>query len=59
MGGNCERPFSATLDLVGQFAALGADSVMAPDSGAAANLICFKWPEGPKFDSGTLGRSTR
>ena len=45
LGGNCEQPVSAALDLGGQCIFVGPDSVAVFDAEAAANLVCFKWFE--------------
>ena len=39
----CERPFSTTLGVGGQFACVSGDSIAVLDTGATANLACFKW----------------
>ena len=45
--GTREQSFSTTSDPSGQFSAMGAHCVAptlaAPDTGATAKLICFKW----------------
>ena len=45
VGGDCEEPFSATLDLVGQLTVTDADSVGVLDNDATANLVGFSWLE--------------
>ena len=42
IGSSCEQAASTTLDLAGQSAVTGTDSVLVPDSGAAANSVCYK-----------------
>ena len=37
-----EQSFSTTLGIGGQFAVAQADGVVALDTGATANLVCFK-----------------
>ena len=38
-----EESSSATLEPTGGFSVAAADSVEAPDTGATADLACFKW----------------
>ena len=40
--GNRKEAFSTDLDLGGQFLCKGQDSVAAPDSRAAANVVLFR-----------------
>ena len=40
-GGKCGQFASAAADLQGQFTIRGADTLVALDSGAAANLVSF------------------
>ena len=41
--GVCEQRFSTTVDAGNLFLVSRADSVVALDTGAAANLACFSW----------------
>ena len=38
-----ENSFPTTLELGGHFAATQSESVVALDTGATANLVCYKW----------------
>ena len=40
---NCELSFSTVLDLGRQFMSMGADCVAVLDTGAAANVACYRW----------------
>ena len=51
----CERPFSTTLGVGGQFACVSGDSIAVLDTGATANLACFKWLANRKSRLRNLG----
>ena len=51
----CERPFSTTLGVGGQFACVRGDSIAVLDTGATANLACFKWLANRKSRLRNLG----
>ena len=44
-GSECEQAPSTTLDAGGLFLVSKEDSAGALDTGAAANLVCFRWLE--------------
>ena len=39
---SCEQAYPATLGLLGHFSVMGAGCVVVLDSGATANLACFR-----------------
>ena len=43
------KSFPTTLEIGGQFAISNSDSVVLLDTGATANLVCFKWLENRKI----------
>ena len=52
-----ELSIPATLDLLGQFSPADAESLVVLDTGAIANLACFKWLDKRDFISGRRGVS--
>ena len=50
-----ENSFPATLELGGRFATAQSESAVALDTGATANLVCYKWPETRNSFSGKRG----
>ena len=40
VGNNCGQPLSAKLDPAGKFSSMDANSVVALDTGAKANIVC-------------------
>ena len=53
--GKCEQPFPSTLDFVGPFAVMGADSLEAIDTGDTADLVCLEWLGRRNSPSGRRG----
>ena len=42
-GSKCERSFVTTVDVGGAILLSGMDRVVASETGATANLVCFSW----------------